>query len=185
MVTSVKKYKGFFLGRYEAGWDNDKLTSKTQNTAISDKTWFKLYRAAKASYPNDETNKRGAISQMVWGSQWDAALRWFNTFPELKDDNYVTDSKTPGKGHYASTVYANPIPTGSNEAYKVKNIYDMAGNREEQTLEANTDEYRVGRGGTCQSTYIGKKSSVSMRNIYKPNDHMEGIFSTRLALYVK
>lgn len=194
MAESVIKYKGFYLGRYEAGMDVNKLTSKTKNAWPSNKNWYDLYNAAKKTYPNDSTNTKGAVSQMVWGCQWDAACRWFNTFPELKDDNYVTDSQTPGKGNYAppgSLSIGTPILTGSDERYKVKNIYDMAGNYEEQTMEMSGDEYRVRRGGRATEIpvpkgFVASRTTV-LNTFWKPNDLADGqkIFTTRLALYVK
>ncbi len=182
MVESVKQYKGFYLGRYESEMEGDKLASKVGDPNLGEDThWYHLYSAAKKTYPNDETNTKGAVSQMVWGCQWDAACRWFNTFPELKDDNYVTDSKTPGKGNFNSSL----INTGTNENYKVKNIYDMAGNYSEQTMEAYDDEYRVRRGGSAVDV---TSNAVTNRNwsFYKPNDTYASVykFTTRLALYI-
>ena len=60
---------------------------------------------------------------MIWGSQWDAAMRWMYNSGNEEKKKYTYDSR--GKGNYSSD---SPIATGSIEAYAVNNIYDMAGN---------------------------------------------------------
>ncbi len=76
---------------------------------------------------------------MVWGSQWDACMKWFLSQGGDKA-TYVTNST--GKGNYETTYN---IPTGSNDNYSVNNIYDMAGNVEEWTIEAYDAVNRVKR----------------------------------------
>lgn len=89
---------------------------------------------------------------------------------------YVTDSQ--GKGNYSGTQGDTDqiIPTGSNEAYQANNIYDMAGNVYDWTLEGNSLalRFRIIRGGDYQSPYY-------MRLVAKR--HNEFSRSFRLADY--
>ena len=83
---------------------------------------------------------------MIWGCQWDATLRWFQTSKDEEVKKFPTNST--GKGNYVRTQGSTnkAIPTGSNTNYKVNNIYDLAGNVYEWTLEAYSNKVRVYRG---------------------------------------
>ena len=74
---------------------------------------------------------------MIWGCQWDATMRWFQKSKNTEVAKFPTDST--GKGNYSGTQGSTnkSIPTGSNTSYMVNNIYDMAGNVHDWTLEAN------------------------------------------------
>ena len=52
------------------------------------------------------------------------------------------------------------IPTGSSEYTKANNIYDLAGNVHEGTLESATDCNRWGRGGDYSDTNNGLTAQV-------------------------
>ena len=57
----------------------------------------------------------------------------------------------------------NKRETGKSEDYNVKNIYDMAGNAYEWTMESyNNTGYRIRRGGNFGRT--GKRGPSSVRN---------------------
>ena len=84
-------------------------------------------------------NINGIKSSMISGSQWDQTLIWFDTQGEAKKD-YVYNST--GKGYYDANIF---ITTGSSTDYAVNNIYDMAGNACDWTLEASGNT-RVRRG---------------------------------------
>ena len=64
---------------------------------------------------------------------------------------YVTNGA--GKGNYGTIsgvendVYSGVAPTGSQDAYSTKNIFDLAGNVFEWSLEASNTDCRVVRGG--------------------------------------
>ena len=117
-------------------------------------------------------------STLVYGVQWDAVMRWIR-----KDDTlsqYLKDST--GKGNYQDEDSTNnPAKTGSNPAYQIKNIYDMAGNVREWTMEAYFTGDRVNRGGFY--TVTGSGSPVTYRDYNLPinSDNSLGF---RVALYV-
>ena len=133
MKTSIETYKGFYIGRYETGnLSTSRAVVAKNNTDINSVSWYEMYQRSKTIVEGT-----GVASSMIWGSQWDATLRWFIRQGGKKAE-YVYDSTD--KGHY---IADNPIPTGSESRYSVNNIYDMAGNEYEWTLEAYSNATRV------------------------------------------
>ena len=124
----------FIAGRYETGdLVETKSVAVKNNIDIGNKNWY-------VQYQKNRTIAEGTsvTSSMIWGCQWDATMKWF-----LKDSDtagYVTNAT--GKGNYTGTIEK----TGSNEEYRVKNIYDMAGNVYDWTIEASNNIARTYRG---------------------------------------
>ena len=150
LVESVKKYKGFFVGRYETGnLSQEVAVVKKGNTDLGSQTWYKMYKVCKAmEKDNNEVN-----SYMIWGCQWDAMMKWMQT----SSDSYVNTfpaSDCYGKGN-SKWKESTLIPAGSNKDYKIANIYDLAGNAEEFTMEAviigEDLQNRTTRGGSTTS----------------------------------
>ncbi|MCI9275602.1 MAG: hypothetical protein HFJ24_06570, partial [Clostridia bacterium] len=136
MEASIEKYHGFYIGRYETGAvSTAKAVTVKGNADIANQTWYKLYQMNK-----DMINENGIKSSMIWGSQWDQTMIWFDTQGGAKKD-YVYNST--GKGHYGTN---STTTTGSSTVYAVNNIYDMAGNGYDLTLETYSTIVRVVRG---------------------------------------
>ena len=89
---------------------------------------------------NDMIKDNGIKSSMIWGSQCDQMMIWLHDQGGVKKD-YVYNST--GKGYYDASITTT---TGSSASYAVNNIYDMAGNASECTLEVFGTGYRVHRG---------------------------------------
>ncbi len=136
MEASIEKYHGFYIGRYETGAvSTAKAVTVKGNADIANQTWYKLYQMNK-----DMIKENGIKSSMIWGSQWDQTMIWFDTQGGAKKD-YVYNST--GKGHYGTN---STTTTGSSTVYAVNNIYDMAGNGYDLTLETYSTIVRVVRG---------------------------------------
>ena len=118
---------------------------------------------------------KSVVSTLCYGVQWDAALQFIATNEEYKD--YPTNST--GKGNYTE----NLLKTGSSNDYELNNIYDMAGNFWEWTMEASSIDFRVPRGGNCNA-YGGAGDPASSRNNLYPNDAGSDL-GFRLTLYIK
>ena len=149
MKISIETYGGFYIGRYETG--NLEAIKDTAakvvkgDTKINNVNWYYMYQNSKSIVQNTEAKAAGIKSSMIWGSQWDATMNWFLSFKDTKPEvaTYVTDST--GKGNYSGTQgdTNKAIPTGTNDDYAVQNIYDMAGNVWDWTLEASYTGIRV------------------------------------------
>ena len=101
-------------------------------------------------YPVGDTNY-GVASTLIYGAQWDTG--------------YATDST--GKGNYSGTDGADdiastsaPAECGARDGFRQKNIYDMAGNVWEWTMEKFSTN-RVYRGGDYN--YSGSDYPASNR----------------------
>ena len=172
MIESVKKYGGFYIGRYETGnLSQEKASIIKNNSDIGNQTWYSMYKKAKGIAVNNNVT-----SSMIWGSQWDATMRWMYNSGNEEKKKYTYDSR--GKGNYSSD---SPIATGSIEAYAVNNIYDMAGNVSDWTIEAYSTVLRVTRGGNYSDD--GSNGPASVRRSSNPTNSIDN-YGFRVALYM-
>lgn len=156
MVESVRIYGGFYIGRYETG-NLSQTTAVVQkyNTDIGNQTWYTQYKLSKTIRANNNVT-----TSMIWGCQWDATLRWMQTCSDEKVKNFPTNSAAYGNysdntleykesedGETKTQVTASSvIPTGSSETTNINNIYDMAGNVFDWTIETRNLTSRAYRG---------------------------------------
>ena len=169
MIESIKKYGGFYIGRYETGdLYKEEAVVKKMNRNTSNQTWYTMYEKCK----NLAGENENVETSMIWGSLWDETLQWLlesgvqiqdgeNGTRTITEADINTDSKSWGNCSNATFEYTNTsggtstkienyetvIPTGSAEYTKTNNIYDLAGNVFEWSLEAYSTRYRVIRGG--------------------------------------
>ena len=168
MSDSVKKYHGFYIGRYELTGTVDKPT-ETAGTVLTASTagnWYYLYKACQNVIQNNSDVK----STMIYGCQWDETCSW------LEKNGYdINDSSD--WGNYTGGKKA----TGSDPTYKANEIYDMAGNCRDWTQEAYSSNDRIDRGGY----YNGSGSSVpaSDRGNYGPY-YSSSNNTSRATLYI-
>ena len=136
MSDSIKKYKGFYIGRYEITGTVDASTEK-KGASLTDENWYNLYKACKGF------TKGNVVSTMIYGCQWDATMEWLKQ-TKFKGDEGKVDTDSSSWGNYSNTT-GSKIDTGSNLAYQANKIFDLAGNCYEWTQEAYSTNSRVGR----------------------------------------
>ncbi len=198
MKASVEKNHGFYVARYEAG----KEIINGEGTVVSKKSadvWnnIKFDGIPEEDYNEEETSDNGAMakangmytdknkyavtSTLIYEEQWDAIMAWID--PNFKtssceESSFVRDSS--GKGNYGN---GNIATCGSNDAYRVNNIYDLAGNAAEWNIKYN-GESGSARGGAYRS-YSGKYDPASCRDFLEPQkDDFYEIYGFRVALYL-
>ena len=184
MIASVDTYGGFYIGRYETGNLKSNTSAKPVvvkgNKDIRDVNWYYMYQNSKKVAANNNV-----VSTMIWGSMWDRALIWLTETGE-KTYEEITNSTT--WGNYsdstgaAATNSGSRQPTGTNEAWKANNIYDLAGNVAEWTIEAGLTRYRVNRGGSYSGS--GSYGPSSIRDLGSYPSNAGGGDGARLAFYV-
>ncbi len=144
-IESIQTYGGFWIGRYETGnLTADEPVEQRMNTSINYQNWYTAYTLIKRMSANENVK-----TSMIFGCLWDETLQWFvdsgsKTYADIKDStswgNYYNSTfeyKTniSGSTSIKSSNDEEGIPTGSTEYTKANNIYDMAGNLPEWTLE--------------------------------------------------
>lgn len=182
MYRSVKQNKGFYIARFEAGQVSGQAVSKKGETVYNSIKWGNssdeaggAVALARNVYPVNSQNS--VVSTLCYGVQWDAIMRWVS-----KDNNlskYLTDSSQIG--NYSNS--GSPARTGSNDSFQVKNIYDLAGNVGEWTMENYNQNNYVIRGGDFSKTDSNYKTLAS--RVGGTLDYTNANTGFRVALYLK
>ena len=156
MITSISKYGGFYIGRYELSGTVTDPTEKPGKT-ITNTNWYNLYNACRSSKLQASDKVK---TQMIWGIQWDVTCDFIANKGDQKN---ITDSSN--WGNYTKSSCKD---TGSNEAWKANNIYDLAGNCEELTQE---EDYwgRVLRGGNYSDNGSIDSAAKRSTTLFYPN----------------
>lgn len=202
IMESIKKYGGFYIGRYELGYENNQAVVRKMNINNNNINWYTSYKRCLTLKGSNDNIK----TMMITGSLWDETLEWLvksgatnsagtaltyqlvgsnsTTFGNYYNAtfNYIAqNAEQPVETETKAVNTSTRIPTGSAEYAKTNNIYDMAGNVWEWTTEAYSTNYRVERGGNCYS--YGSVSPMAYRNYYNPNYRDSSIRLQRLTLY--
>ncbi len=172
--TSINTYKGYYIGRYEAG-DSVSTTNKTlrdYGARVTNKVAIKKGQAPYNYVTRDQAKTLAegidtaegytATTKLCSSYAWDTAIN----FLQNKVSNYGVSSP---QGNYKDTTFSYTditgatktkatslyvlIPTGQTTS--VCNIYDMGGNGWEWTTEVSSVSGFpcVVRGGVCYYAY--------------------------------
>ena len=174
MMLSVMNNKGFYIARFEAG-DGDATAARTAVTTahkvVSKKNayvynhvpWGKSMSDTSAQTLSSVDNVAGAVelsknmykdstsvvSTLCYGVQWDAVMNFVSDATHNIKDSRSWGNYSNSTGAAATNSGSSNMnyTTGRNEAWKAKNIYDLAGNVMEWTMESSFSSDRVCRGG--------------------------------------
>ena len=168
--TSVKTYKGFYIGRYEAG-DKDSTEAstpalRTSSSSTSNKISIKanqapynyVRRTQAVSLAEGFATKQGykAKTKLVSSYAWDTTIAFLQKVnsdygSSSEEGNYknITFSYTDITGASQTKASGSEVLVPTGQTTPVCNIYDMGGNVWEWTTESysDTDSPYAIRGG--------------------------------------
>lgn len=170
-----------------------KPVSKSDSTVWNFIKWGGTFKekASDELAGNDETNgavkvargmyntsKTSVKSNLCYGFEWEAIMNFVDSNyynNECKENSIIIDSSD--YGNYSSKL----SKTASDTRYSQKNIFDLAGNVWEWTMEGYSDLYRITRGGSyCMR---GDYYSISSEKEFYPSDYYKET-GFRVALWI-
>ena len=171
MIKSVTQYGGFYVGRYELSGTVENPTVQKEKDSLSGINWYQHYNANKTI----GNGLVGVSTGMIWGCEWDIMCNWIASSGDKKDINNSTSwgnysNATVTDNNNATLKVANTsqkLKTGITDYTKANNMYDIAGNCYEWTMEAFYTYGRAYRGGGYYN--FGSSSPASYRSIYDPD----------------
>ena len=148
---SIKKYGGYYIGRYEVGKDNKTAVIKAEQEPYVNIKWSKAYELAKGIGGGE-----GATTYLCSSYSWDTAINFIQNTTGKNyatsiigfNGNWKSQEVKDSSGKVIKPVNtAQRLNTGLTTA--LCNIYDMGGNVGEFTTELNPgmSEPVVLRGG--------------------------------------
>ena len=156
IIQSIQEKGGFYIGRYESslsGSTEDTMSTTgniqskrnvmpTDSSNSGTSSWYGLYaRQHEYATVMNSSYQTNIKSAMIYGSMYDAVMNW---------TLYGTDKTDASKPTGVITERGSKQATGTLEADKIKNIYDLGNNLIEWIAEASDTEFRVYRGRLLQ-----------------------------------
>ena len=157
---SIKKYGGYYIGRYEVGKDNKTAVIKAEQEPYVNIKWSKAYELAKGIGGGE-----GATTYLCSSYSWDTAINFIQNTTGKNyatsiigfNGNWKSQEVKDSSGKVIKPVNtAQRLNTGLTTA--LCNIYDMGGNVGEFTTELNP----------------GTSETVVLRGVYNNNDPAGG-----------
>ena len=207
MLKSIYTNGGFWISQYEIGADDIITNNDTSKKPMSKKTMYP-YNNITCSQAQTLAKNMGYSdfkSSLLFGIQYDLACKFIKENTIITNEQLLEDSTTLGNyknstftakdGKYSldNGVKYQEIPqnyqkdptavlltTGASQKNSILNIYDLAGNVAEITLEQNSNSINkvAIRGGD----YTDEKNGLAVRDNVS-NTNAVGYIGFRIAIY--
>lgn len=141
ITNAIATTGGFYVARYEASNNNNKAQSKPNQTPWNSISWTDS--KAKAESGSKDWSWTGIYTHLLYDKEWDVIIKWLE-----KTGADVTNSIS--WGNYYNDPYTNNnglMNTGVRFEFCKNNIYDLAGNMWEWTMDMCSNGCRPLRGG--------------------------------------
>ena len=149
--TSVGTYGGFYIAKYEAGINETTDNYSLESRKATDGSYKPLSQPGKGVWNNITRTDAITVSKsmvnttdnvhstLISGAAWDTTLQWMVNTSDNAASNAGYDTNSIGKGWYSdnseSTRHLTGTSVATENANRVNNIWDMAGNVYEWTTE--------------------------------------------------
>ena len=187
LLESVNDNEGFYIARFETGEGDNKEVISKKGKMIYNKVNSQTAKTLSEQMYRIEDNEFGIISTLIYGAQWDTTLKFIMSYDVNESGYDIYPFNSTGMGNYSEgdefESLNDPAVSGASEAFRQKNIYDLAGNVWEWTMEMYKDEERVNRGGDMYNP--GNESPASYRNNTPVQTENNTHLGFRIALYIK
>ena len=190
MYSSVKKYGGFYIARYEAGIDTQRTKRGNAADLLGIKEGTKVYSVmgkipyaylpwtwngamnedtngaveiARKMYPESNTNY-GVVSTLTYGVQWDRTVQWFiDTKTMTLDQVNRTEGSTAFGNYIDSVIAAGDLNPGAK--YAVYSSSDL-GSYQDVAYGTDGSSTSTKSSGTHWSLSTGALKTANVNNIY-------------------
>ena len=152
VYESIKKYDGFYIGRYEiTGTTTTPTVQRDKAVLTADssqaRNWYALKKACNGIVSTNEVQ-----SIMIYGNMWDETMQWLidteaKTEIEINDDSSTWGNYSNSSGNADIEGAGNPQNSGYSDFWCANNVYDLAGNYQDWTQEVISTSSRTYRGG--------------------------------------
>ena len=189
MLKSVYENGGFYVGRYEAGISEFRTSNENEPTEVpvskQNMIPYTNITRTQAKKLAEKVNSGGYTSSLMFGIQWDLMLAFMQNKGGVDVSTLTTDSTSIGncsnnkwsitnnKAKYSKDYgtswndgsYTKKeeeevlLTTGASNSFAKMNIYDVAGNVVEWTLEGNQNAPEVSSTGIRLASLINNKVS--------------------------